>query len=226
MSPAPKPAKVYVVTAPASIRGIYETWEQCRAAVSGVAGARFQSVPRREIAEALLSGEGLPLGPGRYAFVDGNALGGIGVVLVHQGEGEARSVREIATTVYDVFPESGIPELATRAAITEAANRLRNILAELGALLVACRQTDAGEALTVVYDYEGVAAWTEGRWKTRDPLVAAIVQRGRELIAERRLRVAFRHQPGHASTFAGRNDFATFNGRADALAADAGLRPA
>ena len=80
-----RPRKVYVVTAPASIRGIYETWDACRAAVSGMAGARYQGVSSRAVAEAMLSGEGLQLEPGLYAFVDGNAMGGIGVVLVEQG---------------------------------------------------------------------------------------------------------------------------------------------
>ena len=38
------------------------------------------------------------------------------------------------------------------------------------------------------------------------------------------LRVRFRHQRGHESTFAGRNDFAAYNALADKLATDAGLR--
>src|SRR5262249_58901728 len=78
--------KLYVVTTPAAIRGIYETWNACRAAVSGVRGARYQAVSSRAQAEALLSGEGLRLVPGRYAFVDGNAMRGVGVVLVDGDE--------------------------------------------------------------------------------------------------------------------------------------------
>ena len=45
--------KCYVVTAPPSIRGIYDTWAACDAAVDGVAGARYQSVPNRSAADAL-----------------------------------------------------------------------------------------------------------------------------------------------------------------------------
>ena len=101
--------KVYVVTAPASIRGIYDTWDACRAAVSGIAGARYQGVSSREVAEAMLSGEGLQLEPGLYAFVDGNAMGGIGVVLVEQRDAEPAATREIATTVYDVFARPASP---------------------------------------------------------------------------------------------------------------------
>jgi ribonuclease HI len=216
--------KVYVVTAPASIRGIYETWDACRAAVSGVAGARYQGVSSRAVAEALLSGEGLTLEPGAYAFVDGNAMGGIGVVLVEQGETGPASVEERAVTVYEVFGRAGIPSLDTRSKITAATDSLQNILAELGGLHAALAASAPGSALTVVHDYEGVGAWLEGRWKAKNPIVAEVVAACRALVEARRLRVRFRHQRGHESTFAGRNDFAAYNARADRLATEAALR--
>jgi ribonuclease HI len=218
--------RVYVVTAPDSIRGVYETWEACRAAVAGVRGARYQAVPSRDVAEAMLRGEGLRLEPGLYAFVDGNAMGGIGVVLVEQGPGGPVSVRELATTVYAVFGGAGLPSLAERRHITAETDRLRNVLAELGALYAAIEAAPPGVALTVVHDYEGVGAWLEGRWRTRDPVVAEVVAACRDRARARGLRLAFRHQRGHESTFAGRNDFAAYNGRADALATDAALRDA
>jgi ribonuclease HI len=215
--------KVYVVTAPSSIRGIYDTWDACRAAVSGIVGARYQGVASRGVAEAMLSGEGLRLEPGAYAFVDGNAMGGIGVVLVEQGAGPA-SVRELATTVYDVFGHAGIPGLETRSKITAATDSLQNILAELGALYAALKEAAGGSALSVVHDYEGVGAWLEGRWKVKNPIVAEVVSACRALIDTRGLHVRFRHQRGHESTFAGRNDFAAYNARADKLATEAALR--
>jgi ribonuclease HI len=218
-----RPRKVYVVTAPASISGIYDTWEECRAAVSGVAGARYQGVSSRAIAEAMLRGEGLQLTPGAYAFVDGNAMGGIGVVWVEQGESGPASVREMATTVYEVFGRAGIPGLETRTKITGAVNALHNILAELGGLYAALRKAPQSSAVTVVHDYEGVGAWLEGRWKAKNPLVAEVVAACRRLVEAGGLRVAFRHQRGHESTFAGRNDFAKYNARADKLATEAAL---
>jgi ribonuclease HI len=219
-----RPRKVYVVTAPASIRGIYDTWDACRAAVSGMAGARFQGVSSRAVAEAMLRGDGLRLEPGVYAFVDGNAMGGIGVVLVEQEGSGPASVRELATTVYDVFGRAGIPSLDTRSKITAATDSLQNILAELGALHTALEEAVPDSVLTVVHDYEGVGAWLEGRWKTKNPMVAEVVEACRALIVARGLRVRFRHQRGHESTFAGRNDFAAYNARADKLATEAALR--
>jgi ribonuclease HI len=219
-----RPRKVYVVTAPAAIRGIYDTWDACRAAVSGIAGARYQGVSSRAIAEAMLSGEGLTLDPGAYAFVDGNAMGGIGVVLVEQGDAGPVSIRDRATTVYEVFAHARIPGLDTRAKITAATNSLQNILAELGALYAALEDSAPGSSLTVVHDYEGVGAWLEARWKAKNPLVVEVVTACRGLIDSRGLRVRFRHQRGHESTFAGRNDFAAYNARADRLATEAALR--
>ena len=100
--------KLYVVTAPEERRGIYETWEACKAAVHGVAGARYQSVASRAEAEAILGGEGVTLGPGLYAFVDGNHRGGVGVVLVRKSaDGSLTLLREIATTVHEVFGRAG-----------------------------------------------------------------------------------------------------------------------
>ena len=223
MSRRPARPKLYVVTAPASVRGVYESWPACQAAVTGRPGARFQAVSSRAEAEALLSGEGIRLGPGRYAFVDGNAMGGIGVVLVEAAVGAPPAVRELATTVYEVFGKAGVAGLETRARITAAADRLHNILAELGGLVAAVEAASPDTALTVVHDYEGVGAWLEGRWKARDPLVSAIVAACRDRVAARGLTLTFRHQRGHQSTFAGPNDFAAFNALADRLATRAGL---
>ena len=70
-------------------------------------------------------------------------------------------------------------------------------------------------------DYEGVGAWMTGRWRTKDPLVADIVAACKTLAASRRLTLTFLHQRGHQSSWAGRDDFAHFNARADALASEA-----
>ena len=210
--------KLYVVTAPKQIKGIYPTWEACKAAVSGVTGARYQKVSNREEAEALLSGEGTTLAPGLYAFVDGNHRGGVGLVFVEQREDGTQTTRESSRSVQEIFATANIPTLQSKAAIEGSLASLRNILAELGGLYGALRDIPTGSTLTIVYDYEGIAAWIEGRWRAKDKTVAEIIAACRVLIDEKRLTLSFRHQRGHMSTFAGRNDFAKFNARADKLA--------
>lgn len=217
-------SRVYVVTAPLSIRGVYETWPACQAAVSGVRGARFQAVSSRALAEQMLRGEPVTLPPGEYAFVDGNHHGGVGVVLVTQGPVGPLAVKDVGTTVHEVFRDAGVPGLETRAKVTAAVDALRNIVAELAALYHALRLAPAGRAVTVVHDYAGVGAWMEGRWRTKAPVVTHLVAACRALAVERRLALAFRHQPGHESTHAAPNDFAGYNARADRLATEAGLR--
>lgn len=213
--------KLYVVTAPESIRGLYETWEACRAAVSGVPGAKFQAVRSRADAEALLLGDGVRLDPGLYAFVDGNHLGGVGVVLVTQGQTGSLTVTELSTSVQEVFAGADLPGLRTAADIESALARLRNVLGELAGLFQALRRVPAQAAVTIVHDYEGVGAWLSGRWKTKDPTVREIVEACRRLISAKQLAVSFRHQPAHQGTAAGRHDFAFYNRRADALAREA-----
>jgi ribonuclease HI len=214
-------AKVYVVTAPERIRGVYESWAACEAAVKGVRGARYQAVASRAQAEAMLRGEGATLTPGLYAFVDGNHLGGVGVVLVDAAAEEPMVVEALGMTVTDVFTGGTVASLTQPTAIATALARLRNILAELAALYLALRLAPPGASLTVVHDYEGVGAWMTGRWKTKDPLVAEIVAACHTLASARRLTLSFRHQRGHQSSWAGRDDFAHFNSRADALATEA-----
>jgi len=215
-------AKVYVVTAPERIRGIYDSWAACAAAVKGVSGARYQAVGSREQAEAMLRGEGGELEPGLYAFVDGNHLGGIGVVIVQRhADAEPEIVEALGLTVVEVFAGGEVRSLSTRAAVIAALGRLRNVLAELAALHLALRLVPEGAAVTVVHDYEGVGAWLEGRWRAKDDLVAEIVAACRDLITRRRLTVRFRRQRGHTAAWAGRDDFAHFNARADALATEA-----
>ena len=215
-------AKVYVVTAPERVRGIYASWADCAAAVKGVSGARYQAVGSREQAEAMLRGEGTELEPGLYAFVDGNHLGGVGVVIVERPpDGESEIVEALGLTVEQVFAGAGLRSLSTRPAVRAALGRLRNVLAELAALHLALRLVPQGAAVTVVHDSEGVGAWLEGRWRTKDALVADVVAACRDLIGRRRLAVRFRRQRGHSAAWAGRDDFAHFNARADALATEA-----
>jgi hypothetical protein len=215
-------AKVYVVTEPERIRGIYDSWDACAAAVKGVSGARYQAVGSREQAEAMLRGEGTPLEPGLYAFVDGNHLGGVGVVIVERtADAEPVIVEALGLTVDQVFAGAGVRSLSTQHAVRAALARLRNVLAELAGLHLALRLFPEGAAVVVVHDYKGVGAWLEGRWRAKDPLVAEVVQACRDLIGRRRLSVRFRHQRGHAAAWAGRDDFAHFNARADALATEA-----
>lgn len=139
--------------------GIYDTWEECKSQVDGVSGAVFKSFSTREEAEAF-SGirgdsekESIPeVAPGTaVAYVDGsyNASSGeygCGVVFFYEGE-------EI--------------HLSKKGESEEMAS-MRNVAGEiLGAQLAMKEARERGaSALTIYHDYQGIAAWCLGEWKT------------------------------------------------------------
>jgi hypothetical protein len=69
-------------------------------------------------------------------------------------------------------------------------------------------------SVDVPHHDEGVGAWMEGRWKTSKPLTTAIVTSCHELVRLKELKVSFRRQRGHQSSWAGRDDWAHYNHRA------------
>jgi ribonuclease H-related protein len=213
--------KLYVVTAPPPLRGVYDTWPACEKAVAGARDAPYQSVGSRAEAEAILRGESVVLPVGVYAFIDGNEQGGVGVVFVKRRAGTAPVVKEISTSVMRVFKSSTIVGLDP-ASILDAQRRLRNILAELAALYYAIQHCAPGTALTLVHDYDGLAHWMQGRWQIRDPLVHDIIKACQRAVTARELRIAYHHQLGHQPIRF--NEFARYNARADTLATEGGRR--
>jgi viroplasmin and RNaseH domain-containing protein len=130
------------VTVPEKPPRIYETWAETEKAVKGVTGGRRQSVDSLEKAK-LMIGEGIVLSPGLYAFTDGNAAGGVGVVVVRQATDDAQVVHEASVSVRQVFTEAGILHLESEAAVELALRRLHNILAELARLYHALSVVEA-----------------------------------------------------------------------------------
>jgi len=199
-----------VVLAPEAIRGIYDTWDACQAAVRGASGAVYRKVADRALATQLLVGEGRKLAPGTYAFIDGNHLGGLGVVLIHRRADGTAVTKALATTVAAVMPD-----------LAGELSRLANPLAELAAVCAACRVVRPGTTLTIVHDYEGTGCFLDGRWTARDATMRRAVDRCKAAILEHELRVSFQHTPGHQSAVGG-DEVAAYNAQADALASAAG----
>jgi len=224
--------QAYLVEIPPDLPRVLGTWAEVQEALKGSGRARQMKVrssnpatSAREHAQAIINGDGVVLEPGRrYAFTDANAKGGIGIVIVDEGhDGIAMSSEWPPTNVYEVFERSKITGLASREQIAQALADQRNILAEMAALFAAVRTQPRQSELTVVYDYWGVEKWMQGsEWKeAKDPVTAAVVRACKDVIAQRGLAVGFRYQVAHQSTIIGRDDFASWNGRADALATQA-----
>ena len=211
----------YVITEPESIKDICDTWDQCKAKVAGVKGAKYQKVQDLEQAQAMLTGSGVVLSPGLHVFTDGNSLGGVGVVVAwmpDEPEADPTVVAEISTSVGHVFYDGSIPGLNDREKVEAALAQSRNILAELGGLYLALWQAPEHAKLSIVHDYEGVGKWMNEEWQIKDSVHQAVIVACKQLQESKNLDLTFVWQKGHTSSWAGRHDLARLNARADALA--------
>lgn len=180
--------------------GIYRTWKECQAQTSGFACAQFKSFPTMEEAQAFLDsslGQAMEIDEHTLtAYVDGSydhsrKEYSYGMVLKEK-DGELYFAEKYAD-----------PALAS----------MRNVAGEIKGAEKAMRYAaDSGyEKLAVYYDYEGIAKWCTGEWKTKKEGTAAY-KRFYDGIKDR-LQVRFVKVKGHS------ND--EYNDMADMLAKSA-----
>ena len=147
-------AKYYAVKNGKSI-GVFLTWEDCKAQVEGYKGAEYKSFKTMAEAESYIVGDENKSNdfPGMLcAYVDGSfdpATGryGSGVVYVIDGE------------VVDTDKKCAEhPDIVS----------MRNVAGEITASVMSMRYAIAKgyKELVIFHDYEGIAKWCKGLWKT------------------------------------------------------------
>ena len=146
-------AKYYAVRCGRST-GVFLSWAECQKQVTGFSGAVFKSFTTIEEAEAFVKGEtdSILAEPGALiAYVDGsyNVTDGsfsYGMVLL-DGDIEQR--------FYERYEDE---ELAS----------MRNVAGEIKGAEAAMRYAlqNGFQRLYIYHDYEGIARWCEGVWKT------------------------------------------------------------
>lgn len=151
-------AKKYYAVKVGKAPGIYLDWDSCKANVDGVPGAKYKSFATIEEAEAFVRGEEvkteqpLPASGEAFAYVDGSFdvrwpdKYGYGVVFI---------------------TNEGITKM--NGSETDADNaQMRNVAGEvLGAMTAIKRAEELHiKKLVIYYDYEGIASWALGKWKT------------------------------------------------------------
>lgn len=150
--------KFYAVRVGRDGPGVYETWDECRRQVHGVAGAVYKSFPAREEAEAFARGaaDPEPEAPwqGAVAYVDGSydkntGDFSCGAVLFWQGKQVEFSQK---------FTDR---ELAA----------MHNVAGEIMGVRVVLDycQEHGIPAVELHHDYEGLARWADGSWKANKP---------------------------------------------------------
>ncbi|MBE6014880.1 MAG: reverse transcriptase-like protein [Lachnospiraceae bacterium] len=140
--------------------GVYDSWEECKAQVEGFSGATYKSFKTMDEAMAYLGDVEAAKQPDDYlslpkdeavAYVDGsfNAETGefaYGAVIFHNG-------RQI-----NLSAKSGDDSLAS----------MRNVAGEIKGSEAAIRYAADNDIkkITIFHDYEGIAKWPTGEWKT------------------------------------------------------------
>lgn len=144
--------------------GIFLTWEECEKNVKGVKNAVYKSFSTKKEAQQFLGIESeekekekekakvIPSENTVYAYVDGSyntktKAYGYGVVLIFDN-GE--------TLTFNGCDNNG--EIAS----------MRNVAGELKGAMVAMQYAynNEIEKLVIFHDYEGIAKWADGLWKT------------------------------------------------------------
>ncbi len=157
--------------------GVYTTWPACENQVKGFPGAVYKAFPTQDQARTFVEDPSsnsripaLPPNEAIHVWVDGSCVrngtdslrfGWAYVIL--QGERELHRA-----SGHDVPAE---------------ARRHRNVAGEIQAVLQAlawCQTRGIAEA-TIHFDYQGLASWVEGTWKTTTPFTRAYAERVRAL---------------------------------------------
>ena len=134
-------------------KGIYRTWEECKAQVDGFKGASYKSFKTEKEAKEFLSGDvasgSASTDNSVKAYVDGSFYNGeysYGVVILRDGKETFFSGK------------GNNPGLAG----------MRNVAGEIkGAEAAMHYAVEEGIGEIVIYhDYEGIAKWCLGEWKT------------------------------------------------------------
>ena len=179
--------------------GIYTDWAECEPLIKGYPGAEYKSFSTKEEAEFYLTGkapekEELPPEGTLYAYVDGSfhaqtGVYGYGVVLI--------------------FPDGHIEEQSGGDNKAEVAS-MRNVAGELKGAMLAMQYAmrNGFSAVKIFHDYEGIAKWAMGEWKTN--LDATAAYRDYAWRMQSKLNLSFQKVDAHTGVF--------YNERADILA--------
>ncbi len=178
--------------------GIYTSWDSCLEEVKGYSGAIYKSFKTLEEANDFMDDSEKELAIGEnsaIAYVDGSynqklKVYGAGVVYITAGE-----------------------ELEFMKSYDDAYHSHRNVAGEVKAseLAIAKAIDDGKEQIVIYHDYQGIASWAKGEWKTNNDLTKTYKKFIDE--AKTQIKIDFVKVKGHS------ND--KYNDRADLLAKQA-----
>lgn len=182
--------------------GIFETWEECKAAVEGFSGPEYRGFTSREEAEYYCFGHKVS----RDKVSDAQQL-----VAYVDGSYEHSLLKYAFGCVFlmpdgSIYVENGCgnnPESA----------RLRNVTGEMLGAMFAVRFAikNGFSGVEIRYDYEGVEKWVTGAWKSKTELTKKYAEAMRRWGGQ--LRISFTKVAAHSNVY--------YNEMADKLAKQA-----
>ncbi len=203
-------AKKYYAVQKGHSTGVFLTWEECEKQVKGVAGAVYKSFPTFEEAEAFVRGEA-------YAKV-GTASKNSSEVIYEAGALTAYvdGSFNIATEEFSygmVLLAEGLEQTCSEKFSDTDLAAMRNVSGEIKGAEAAMRYAVANgyKKLYLYHDYEGIAKWCQGLWKTNKS--GTIAYKAYFDSIQDKLEVVFKKVTAHTGN--------TYNEMADKLAKQA-----
>ena len=203
--------KIYAVKK-GLITGLFETWEECKAAVDGYSGAEYKSFKTKEEACAYLGIEGTVTDetvPDEFpkeadtlvAYVDGSY---------------EHSLLKYAFGCVFLLPDKRILTEKGSGNNPDSA-KLRNVTGEmLGAMFaVKWAMKNGFRRIEIRYDYEGVEKWVTGAWKSKTDLTQKYAEAMHNWSGK--IAISFTKVAAHTNVY--------YNEMADGLAKEALLQP-
>lgn len=204
------------------VPGIFTSWDDCKASVDGYSGAVYKSFKTVEEAASFM---GFSTSPEKDAShfektelykSDAKAIeeiSGDESTLIAYVDGSYNiNTCEYGSGVVFIMPDGSITELKSKGADEEMAT-MRNVAGEIKASEMAMKYAaDNGyKNIKIYHDYEGIAKWCQGLWKTNKEGTKAY--RESYLIYSKSLNIEFIKVKGHSGE--------KYNDMADLLAKEA-----
>lgn len=171
--------KFYAVRKGHSV-GIFESWEECKAAVEGFSGAEYKGFPNREEAEGYLEQVGIVTSKQvKNGNVTENAAAKTrhnepispDTLITYVDGSYEHSLGKYAFGCVFLMPDGAIYVENGSGNNPESA-KLRNVTGEMLGAMFAVRFAikNGFKKVEIRYDYEGVEKWVTGAWKSKTDL--------------------------------------------------------
>ena len=188
--------------------GIFETWDECKAAVDGFSGAEYKGFPNRAEAEVYLFGETTS----KYTPARHTELLAPGQLITYVDGSYEHSMLKYAFGCVFLMPEGTIYVENGSGSNSESA-KLRNVTGEMLGSMFAVRWAikNGFRSVEIRYDYEGVEKWVTGAWKSKTELTQKYADAMRRWSSQ--IQISFTKVAAHSNVY--------FNEVADQLAKQA-----